>query len=205
MSEETRTNAERPTPITDAMVGYDPSWNGMVPADFARDLERKLAEANHRADINARDWQRQCLKSADLERQLAEAREENEQLKRWTSVNGVSELTRELAEVRENMQIERERGDDAGAKWKQSTEALAEMREENARLRGPDDTGDDSLYNVRRLRANIVDLTAQRDRLAEALDQLKPFAPNNLWEDQHEIHVWEQSMKTLAAVKGEQQ
>lgn len=46
----------------------------------------------------------------------------------------IAKLECQLAEARENMKIERERADDAGKKWKQATEALAEVREQRDRL-----------------------------------------------------------------------
>ena len=49
----------------------------------SKKMERERDEARARADINARDWQRQCLKSEDLRRERDEARAESI---RWHSI-----------------------------------------------------------------------------------------------------------------------
>lgn len=80
----------------------------------------------------------------------------------------IAKLECQLAEARENMKIERERADDAGKKWKQATEALAEVRE-------------------------------QRDRLAEALEDILNDAPDS------PLYKIKAAEAALAAVKGGKQ
>lgn len=65
---------ERPTPRTDAHQKLDHMAHDHLWSDFARTLERELTAALERAAINARDWQRRCLKTDDAERGLAESR-----------------------------------------------------------------------------------------------------------------------------------
>lgn len=67
--------SERPTPITDAAVAGLPNWFG-------------------KKDIMDADEMR------NLERQLAEAREEIGRIRKFATVNGVAELERQLAEAR---------------------------------------------------------------------------------------------------------
>jgi len=70
---------DTPTPMTNALLKGDPSAYNVDVAkllDLSRQLERELAAARERADINGRDWRRQCLKSEDLRSErdaLAEA------------------------------------------------------------------------------------------------------------------------------------
>jgi hypothetical protein len=70
---------ERPTPETDgiefhAMAGMMPPYN-TVPADFARRLERERDEAR---DFAQKITDKALSATGDLQRQLAEAREELE-------------------------------------------------------------------------------------------------------------------------------
>ena len=60
---------DTPTPETDAecrRTGHEDAPASYLRADFARQMERELAAARERADINGRDWRRQFLKSEDL-------------------------------------------------------------------------------------------------------------------------------------------
>ena len=86
--------------------------------------------------------------------------------------------------------LERER-DEARAQlavWKHEAEKLSDE------LKKADDA----------LEANIttfLDLREERDRLAEALEQLMTYAPNSYCEDQHERHVWKDAEEALRTTR----
>jgi len=72
---------DTPTPRTDAMDRQHmsmPTGCRIVDADFARQLERELAEANTRIEemMNDQGWQEQNMKIAKLEHKLATAVEQ---------------------------------------------------------------------------------------------------------------------------------
>lgn len=76
---------ERPTPRTERIMDNivvamrsDTREQSIAHFEEAKreieTLERELTAALERAAINARDWQRQCLKTDDAERELTESR-----------------------------------------------------------------------------------------------------------------------------------
>ena len=116
--------SERPTPITDAYIG-DFNDDDMTEGEIAM-----------------------CEFARNLERQLAEAREEIGRIRKFATVNGVAELERQLAESKSQLaiadeQLALERG------------ALAEAREE-----------------IERLKARIEDMEDEALELNEQLDTL---------------------------------
>jgi predicted negative regulator of RcsB-dependent stress response len=65
------------------------------------------------------------------------------------------------------------------------------------------DSGDDSLYNVRRLRKELTDITKQRDTLADALASLLSGVKDGWFNEGKWWHTGiEQAEQALATTKG---
>jgi len=79
-----------------------------------------------------------------------------------------------------------------------------ELAEEKAELKKyTTDSGDDSLYNVRRLRKELSEVTKQRDALAEALESLLSGVKDGWFNEGKWWHTGiEQAEQALAATKG---
>jgi len=112
------------------------------------------------------------LCSERLERELTAAREE---LDKWEQIahDKLSEVCRQIEKTRV------------------VTEQLTVAREELNTAR------EDQAYMNKDL--NIV--TEQRDRLAEAMEQLMTYSVNSYGEDQHERHVWREAKEALQSLK----
>jgi hypothetical protein len=144
------------------------------------------------------------------ENQLAAVTKERDQLKRWTSVNGVIDLQRERDEARERLtgieivmrselggHPDSELWGDAGliAATMRCVDALDEVTEQRDRYKLACDQ-----YSEDEILCKLQEVTEQRDRLAKALEQLMTYQPRSTVIAMNEHHVWRDAKEALQSL-----
>lgn len=101
--------SDRPTPITDAFMLTAASGYPRQCCDFARDLERKLAEAKERAEQMGKLAHTNACEAMEYRSKLAEARValkliagKNSMLRSYTAEEAASDAKKALARIDAN-------------------------------------------------------------------------------------------------------
>ena len=195
MSDTPRTDDEEMSPRLDVECM-------IVSADFARQLERELAEARKQRDEWFEVFAKNLKEKGNLRDHLAEAQDKIEELVEigLTQMDKERSLKRDLAEAREIVEMQKETMRQMREKYGfGERNVMRELRQEIENLNKIIDAATNSA-NASHLRA--IEYQSQRDTLVEALGGML-----DLWDKvggTDTAYAVEQSEKALAAVKGGQ-